>query len=48
MATKTKAKKSAAAKAPLKDLKVTKGKANKVQGGAASFGPEQLGSSRSN
>jgi hypothetical protein len=48
MATKTKTKSTAAApkKAALKDLRATKGGANKVQGGAASYGPETLTSRR--
>jgi hypothetical protein len=47
MATKAKAtsSKAAAKKPALKDLKPSK-KADKVKGGAASFGPETLSSSR--
>ncbi len=37
-------KKSAPAKTNMKDMQVSKGKAGKVQGGKASYGPETLSS----
>ncbi len=39
---KAKKKKSRAAKAPVKDLQIAKGRANKVKGGAGTYGPEEF------